>query len=133
MYAKFKRMRAYMKCEVFARVNQRSGESADHEAKKAGELWKKNHGPRDFPYMEEYKVLKHFEKWRTDDAHEFSETSRRAGEAQETPVKARLQRVAEESPTSQNTDKPLGVKKARVVQGNLAGVEKAKADEEKKI
>ena len=63
-----------------------------------------------------------------DTAATNEQAARRAGIAEMTPMKARLEIVAKGSPTSANTRKPLGMKKARKVGAGLAAVAKEVAE-----
>ena len=53
--------------------------------------------------------------------------------AHETPVSVRLGKVREAAPTCANTDKPIGIKRARRVLKQVAEVEKEIAEEEARL
>ena len=69
------------------------------------------------------------QKWMLDNSNAEEQAVRRAGIAQQTPVRVRLELVDEASPTCANTAKPHGVKKARILKAALA----AQAIEEKEL
>ena len=53
-----------------------------------------------FPYMLEYNELKDCAKWQWDESDHEEDVLRRSGQVQETPIRARLERVSDESSRS---------------------------------
>ena len=122
----------FLKCVAFALANHKSGESASQDLDNALEMYETNEG-HPFAYLEEYKILSVNHKWSTMTAATDEQAARRAGVSQQTPLHNRLEVVAEASPTSLNTRKPLGVKKARAIKAGLAEAEREIAEGEKKM
>ena len=113
---KWKRMgpfiSSFIKNVAFVLANHRSGESAEDDMQRAVDLYNvENKAP--WSLMEEYTILEKYPKWMLDKVGATEQSDRRAGISQQTPVGDRVARLAEESPTVANTDKPQGVKKAR--------------------
>ena len=121
-----------LKCVAFALANHKSGEDATQDLAHAMEMYKTNEG-HDFAYFEEYKILSVNHKWSVMTAATDEQAARRAGISQQTPLRNRLELVAEASPTSLNTRKPLGVKKARKIKAGLAEAQREEAEGEKKM
>lgn len=118
---------AWLKAVCLAKANPKSGESAAQEQLRAEQLYA-NTKSGNVALLREYEVLSNNPKWMLDSANAEEQASR-AGLAQQTPVKARLELVDKASPTCANTAKPHGVKKARKLKAGLA----AQAIEEKEL
>ena len=78
-------------------------------------------------------MLAPYPKWMLDRVNDKEQADRRAGVAHETPVSVRLGRVREAAPTCANTDKPIGVMRAREILNQVAEVEKEIAVEEARL
>ena len=80
---------------------------------RAHKMYIARHGPKPFEFDEEYKLLKDNPKWKLENKGNNNQADVRGGRILQLPIRARLERVADEAPTSANTKKPQGVKKAR--------------------
>ena len=122
----------FIKHMNFCSANHHSGENLEQETERALDLYEKECGHA-FRYMLEYKVFAPYPKWMLDRVGDKEQVDGRAGVAHETPVSVRLGRVTEAAPTCANTDKPIGVKRARRILSQVAQVEKEIAVEEARL
>ena len=133
---KWKRMGPFISCFIkhvaFALANHRSGESADDDMKKAVRMYNaENKAP--WSLMDEYDILKKYPKWMLDTIGATEQSNHRAGISQQIPMADRVARLATESPTVANTNKPQGVKRARMTLKELKETEKEMAIEEQRL
>ena len=117
---------AYLKALCMARASHKSGESAQQDIERAEELYFVSKKAK-FTLQLEFAVLEVNQKWMLDNAGAEEQAACRAGIAQQTPMKARLELVDDANPTCDNTAKPFGVKKARSLKAGLAAQEAEEA------
>ena len=122
----------WIRSMAFALANHKSGESEEDDFDRASELYVKKKGCK-FAFLKEYEVLKVNHKWMINNAGTDEQATGRAGTAHATPLRARLEMVAEAAPTCANTKKPLGVKKARMIKQGLAAADKEIESEERHL
>lgn len=133
---KWKRMGPFISCFIkhvaFSLANHKSGESAVDDMQRAIDLYN-NENRAPWSLMDEYDILKKYPKWMLDTIGDTEQSDRRAGISQQTPLAERVARHAEESPTVANTNKPQGVKRARMTLKELKETEKEMAIEEQRL
>ena len=78
-------------------------------------------------------MLAPYPTWLLDHVGEKEQSDRHARIAQLTPVRVRLGRIKEAAPICANTDKPIGVKKARRTLKQIVEIEKEMEEEEKRL
>lgn len=113
---------------AFALANHKSGESADEDTQHAKDLYEKQKG-HIFTFWEEYKVLRVNQKWMLDVEHAKKQARRCADLSQQPLVMDRLERLAKASPTSKNSSKPQGVKKAILTKSKVSEQAEEKVEE----
>ena len=84
-------------------------------------------------FLKEYEVLSVNHKWIINKVWSEEQATRRASAIHLTPLRARLEMVAEAARTCANTNKSLSVKKARMIKQELVGAKKEIEIEEKKM
>ena len=102
----------YMKFEMLAIANPKSGEDFEGTEKRAMKAYRTAKS-KTFPYLSTYRILKVQPKWKLDVAQAQQTRDVRNGISQQTPIRERLARMKDKEPTVKGTKKPLGVKKAR--------------------
>ena len=120
---------AFIKCMAFQQANKRSGESCKQTLERAIDAYNAEHEIR-WSLHEEYEILSKHPQWLLDQIGASLAADRRAGIDVLSPLRERLDRVADTVPTVTNTARPVGVKRARKGLKELRNIEDEFAREE---
>ena len=107
-------------------------EFTDQDLQHALKIYETQKGHK-FAFLEEHKVLCVNPKWILDTVHTKEQAARRARIAHYTAVRAKLERVAQASPTSKNTAEALEGNKVRKFKAGLLENTKEVIEEEKRL